>query len=61
MLTLRNIFDVTYPTYGENVNAGKETGSVTVAPIKTTANFTGTKTQLFDIKGKHLQELKIIL
>lgn len=47
-------FDVTYPTYGENVNAGKETGSVTVAPIKTTANFTGTKTQLFDIKGKTL-------
>ena len=39
---------------GENVNAGKETGSVTVAPIKTTANFTGTKTQLFDIKGKTL-------
>ena len=54
-------FDVTYPTYGENVNAGKETGSVTVAPIKTTANFTGTKTQLFDIKGKTLAGLKIIL
>ena len=47
-------FDVTYPTYGENVNAGKEAGSVTVSPVKTTENFTGTKTQLFDIKGKHL-------
>ena len=47
-------FDVTYPTYGENVNAGKEAGSVTVSPVKTTANFTGTKTQLFDIKGKQL-------
>ena len=47
-------FDVTYPTYGENVNAGKEAGSVTVAPVKTTANFTGTKTQLFNIKGKQL-------
>ena len=47
-------FDVTYPTYGENVNAGKEAGSVTVSPVKTTENFTGTKTQLFDIKGKQL-------
>ena len=51
---VKKYFDVTYPTYGENVNAGKEAGSVTVSPVKTTENFTGTKTQLFDIKGKHL-------
>ena len=47
-------FDITYPTYGENVNAGKNAGSITIAPKTTTANFTGTKTQLFDITGVEL-------
>ena len=46
-------FDVEYPTYGENVNAGKEAGSITIAPK--TSNFTGTKTQLFNIKSKELK------
>ena len=45
-------FDVEYPTYGENVNAGKEAGSITITPK--TSNFTGTKTQLFNIQGKEL-------
>lgn len=48
-------FDTNYPVYGENVNAGKESGSVTIAPIDTTKNFTGTKTHLFDIKGIELK------
>ena len=48
-------FDITYVTYGENVNAGKEMGSVTIAPKTTTKNFTGSKKQLFDIKGKELK------
>ena len=47
-------FDTTYVTYGDNVNAGKEMGSVTIAPKATTSNFTGTKTQLFNIQGKEL-------
>ena len=45
-------FDITYPTYGENVNAGKDAGSITIEPK--TSNFTGTKTQLFTIVGKEL-------
>ena len=45
-------FDIEYPTYGENVNAGKEAGSITITPK--TSNFTGTKTQLFNIQGKEL-------
>ena len=45
-------FDVEYPTYGENVNAGKEAGNITITPK--TSNFTGTKTQLFNIQGKEL-------
>ena len=48
-------FDTTYVTYGDNVNAGKEMGSVTIAPKATTSNFTGTKTQLFNIQGKELK------
>ena len=47
-------FDITYVTYGDNVNAGKEMGSVTIAPKTTNSNFTGTKTQLFNIQGKEL-------
>ena len=47
-------FDITYPTYGENVNAGTDAGSVTIAPKATTSNFTGTKKQTFNIKGKKL-------
>ena len=47
-------FDVTYVTYGDNVNAGKEMGSVTISPKTTNSNFTGTKTQKFNIQGKEL-------
>ena len=47
-------FDITYVSYGDNVNAGKGMGSVIIAPKTDNSNFTGTKTQLFDIQGKEL-------
>ncbi|MDO4274199.1 MAG: hypothetical protein Q4D16_11045 [Eubacteriales bacterium] len=47
-------FDITYITYGENVNAGKEMGSVVISPKADVKNFTGTKTHLFNIQGKEL-------
>lgn len=40
--------------YGENINAGKDMGSVTISPKTGNKNFTGTKTATFDIKGKAL-------
>ena len=49
-----DFFDVTYPTYGENINAGKDAGSITITPKTSPANFTGSKTQLFTIVGKEL-------
>ena len=53
-------FATQYLTYGDNVDAGKEAGSVTVAPKDGNKNFTGTKTQLFAIKGINLEgSLKI--
>ena len=47
-------FDVTYVSYGDNISAGKEMGSVTISPKTNNTNFTGTKTQKFDIQGKEL-------
>ncbi|MFR7831134.1 MAG: hypothetical protein ACLU3F_07010 [Blautia wexlerae] len=47
-------FDVTYVSYGDNISAGKEMGSVTISPKTTNSNFTGTKTQKFNIQGKEL-------
>ena len=44
-------FDVKYATYGENNQAGKEMGTITISPKTGNKNFTGTKTQKFDIKG----------
>ena len=53
-------FATQYLTYGDNVDAGKEAGSVTVSPKDGNKNFTGTKTQLFAIKGIELEgSLKI--
>ena len=53
-------FATQYLTYGDNVDAGKEAGSVTVSPKDGNKNFTGTKTQLFAIKGIKLDgSLKI--
>ena len=53
-------FATQYLTYGDNVDAGKEAGSVTVSPKDGNKNFTGTKTQLFAIKGIQLDgSLKI--
>ena len=53
-------FDTTYVTYGDNNAAGKDMGTVTIAPKATNKNFTGTKTQTFDIKGKELNgKLKV--
>ena len=37
--------------YGENVNAGKDAGTVTISPKTGNKNFTGTKTATFDIEG----------
>ena len=48
-------FDVNHLTYGDNNQAGKEMGSITVAPKSGNKNFTGTKTQKFDIKGTELK------
>ena len=47
-------FDVTYVSYGDNISAGKEMGSVTISPKTNNTNFTGTKTQKFNIQGKEL-------
>ena len=47
-------FDVKRLTYGDNNQAGKEMGSVTISPKTGNKNFTGTKTQKFDIKGTEL-------
>ena len=47
-------FDVTYISYGDNISAGKEMGSVTISPKTNNTNFTGTKTQKFNIQGKEL-------
>ena len=53
-------FDILYPTYGDNNQAGKEMGTVTIAPKTANKNFTGTKTQKFDIKGIDLYgDLKV--
>ena len=53
-------FAAQYLTYGDNVEAGAEAGSVTVSPKDGNKNFTGTKTQLFAIKGIKLEgSLKI--
>ena len=51
---VKDFFDITYPTYGENINAGKDMGSITITPKTSPANFTGSKTQLFTIVGKEL-------
>ena len=47
-------FDTKYATYGDNNQAGKEMGTITVSPKTGNKNFTGTKTQKFDIKGIEL-------
>ena len=47
-------FDVVHLVYGDNNQAGKEMGSVTLSPKAGNKNFTGTKTQKFDIKGIEL-------
>ena len=47
-------FDVVHLEYGDNNQAGKEMGSVTISPKAGNKNFTGTKTQKFDIKGIEL-------
>ena len=44
-------FNTSRLTYGENVQAGKEAGSVTISPKAGNQNFTGTKTHKFNIKG----------
>ena len=44
-------FDTKYATYGDNNQAGKEMGTITLSPKSGNKNFTGTKTQKFDIKG----------
>ena len=47
-------FDVKRLTYGDNNQAGKEMGSVTISPKTGNKNFDGTKTQKFDIQGTTL-------
>ena len=48
-------FDKVHVTYGDNNQAGKEMGTLTISPKAGNKNFTGTKTQKFDIKGVELQ------
>ncbi|WP_281854422.1 hypothetical protein [Roseburia inulinivorans] len=47
-------FDVKHLTYGDNNQAGKEMGTITVSPKSGNKNFSGTKTHKFDIKGIEL-------
>ena len=44
-------FNTSRLVYGENVQAGKEAGSVTISLKSGNKNFTGTKTHKFNIKG----------
>ena len=44
-------FNLSRLVYGDNVQAGKEAGSVTLSPKAGNKNFTGTKTHKFNIKG----------
>ena len=53
-------FDTAHPIYGDNNQAGKEMGTITVSPKSGNKNFTGTKTHKFDIQGIELNgELKV--
>ena len=47
-------FDIKRLTYGDNNQAGKEMGSVTISPKTGNKNFDGTKTQKFNIEGTTL-------
>ena len=47
-------FDVKRLTYGDNNQAGKEMGTVTLSPKTGNKNFDGTKTQKFNIQGTTL-------
>ena len=51
---LQEQFDVKHLTYGDNNQAGKEMGTITVSPKSGNKNFSGTKTHKFDIKGIEL-------
>ena len=48
-------FDTVHVTYGDNNQAGKGMGTLTISPKTGNKNFTGTKTQKFDIKGVELK------
>ena len=50
-----NQFDTVHVTYGDNNQAGKGMGTLTISPKTGNKNFTGTKTQKFDIKGVELK------
>ena len=55
-----NQFDTVHVTYGDNNQAGKGMGTLTISPKTGNKNFTGTKTQKFDIKGVELKgKLKV--
>ena len=48
---VKDQFDVNHLTYGDNNQAGKEMGTITVSPKAGNKNFDGSKTHKFDIKG----------